>query len=97
MSEYAWEPGDPGFIRDDPIALASALEALRRQTCAYGSTGEQTCDCKYGLSAEARGGSEQTGCPELRVVILGLLHPDRLASARRLPWGDSKVLPREES
>ena len=85
-----WEPIEPGIIQDDPTALASALEAIRRRVCAYGG-GHPTCDCKYGLAVGVKPGSEQTGCPELRAVIFGLLHPER----PMLVWGTTTVLPRE--
>ncbi len=70
----AWAPMGPGFVRTDPQVLARALEGVRRRVCAYGSQGTQTCDCKYGMTADdERFGSERTGCPELRCVIEGLL------------------------
>lgn len=44
-----WEPayGFCAFNETDRVALAMALEALRRQVCAYG--GGNRCDCKYGM------------------------------------------------
>lgn len=71
-----WAPRRAGFVRDDRLALASALEQVRRRVCAYGAFGTQEfCDCKYGLSADnpQPRRSEATGCPELRVVIHQLL------------------------
>lgn len=88
----AWEPlyGFCAYNETDKVALAKTLEAVRRQICAYG--GGNTCDCKYGLSVKESvptfedrqgfniggtiGGSEQTGCPELREIINRLLHRD---------------------
>lgn len=74
-----WEP-NYGFCatRDsDPLILASALEYVRRRTCAYGPNARR-CDCKQGAGkALTKGGSpdsEQTGCTELREVIHKLLH-----------------------
>lgn len=76
-----------GFLKSDREALAQALEAVRRRICVYnmGHRMDQDCycDCKYGLSIDKlvsgdqrapQGGSEQSGCPELRSVIYWLLH-----------------------
>jgi len=51
-------------------SVLEGLEALQKTVCAYGS--EYRCDCKYGIREDARPLeiSENTGCPELRVVIL---------------------------
>ncbi len=72
---FDWEPAY-GFSKTDPVALAHALEAVRRRTCVYGPDAV-TCDCKYGLTTAAaeRLGSERSGCPELRSTIRLLLHP----------------------
>lgn len=51
-------------IEDD--RLIEGLEALRDRLCCYMG---DTCDCKYGINAETRSGSEQTGCPEIRLAI----------------------------
>lgn len=79
MSDREWEPGY-GFCDTNVTSneeLARALEAARREVCAYGSMGEQTCDCKYGVTPahplERRRG-ERTGCPELREMIHRLLY-----------------------
>lgn len=77
----------------DNVALAAALEHVRRRVCCY-SMGHVRCDCKYGVSIEdlppGAGdklnydyGSEQTGCPELREVIYRLLHGDGYANTRK--------------
>lgn len=47
---YVWEP-DYGFTMIDRVALAAALEAVRRRVCAYGGYGR--CDCKYGAGRTA--------------------------------------------
>ena len=66
----------------DKVALAAALEYVRRKVCCYNLSIERDvhCDCKYGLSIEdgerRSVSSEQTGCPELREVIYLLLHGD---------------------
>lgn len=80
-----WEPryGFCAINKTDNVALAKALEDVRRRVCAYG--GGPTCDCKYGLTVEDKpfnvgevirgyNGSEKTGCPELREMIHRLLH-----------------------
>lgn len=82
---HAWEPAY-GFTETDPVALAAALEMVRRRICAYGERAT-TCDCKYGVGQHITGGarisgitgkpyisSEATGCPELRSAIRLLLH-----------------------
>ena len=85
-----WEPRYGLLAHRDHGAeiLASALEVVRRQVCAYGPNAT-TCDCKFGVGLQLteggggyRGpGSEQTGCPELRELIHKLLHrPLGLAS-----------------
>jgi hypothetical protein len=77
MTAPDWAPMPAGFVETDRLALASALEQVRRRVCEYGSRGDQPCDCKYGLNAELGmpepRWSERTGCPELRVVIHELL------------------------
>lgn len=75
---WGWEPGY-GFCRhavSSNTGLAAALEAVRRRICAYGSVGDDPCDCKYGAwPGDSTGtGSEATGCPELREVIHRLLY-----------------------
>lgn len=87
---YDWEPSY-GFMHTNKVQLAAALEQVRRQVCAYRATGDDHCDCKYGIDQEltdewryvGAGGksrnyisSEMTGCPELRSVINMLLHSD---------------------
>lgn len=42
------------------------LETARRSICCY--LGDP-CDCKYRLGVNENGGSEATGCPELRDLI----------------------------
>lgn len=73
---HRWEP-PYGFTSNDRVLLAAAVEAVRRKICAYG--GPERCDCKYGMGIEVLGGArpsgEATGCPELRSVVLELLHP----------------------
>lgn len=69
----AWASTPGFFMRTNPLLLAESLEALRRRICAYGAFGDMTCDCKYGLKIDSNRNSEQTGCPELRSVIEGLL------------------------
>lgn len=83
---YDWEPSAYGFcaqVENDNESLASALEAIRRQVCAYGGRG--VCDCKFGIEAiplpknflggrTINLGSEKTGCPELREMIHRLLY-----------------------
>jgi hypothetical protein len=79
MSARPWEPsyGFCGEAATDRVELAHSLEAVRRRVCAYMG---DTCDCKYGLTTEARASSEHTGCPELRELIHRLLHrPESLA------------------
>lgn len=70
-----WEPsyGFCATSTQDNVALATALEAVRRRICAYGPQA-RTCDCKFGISLDGIGYSEQTGCPELREMIHRLLH-----------------------
>lgn len=78
----------------DKVALAAALEYVRRRICGYSIRLQDVrCDCKYGLSIEKVQsgdeidyGSEQTGCPELREVIYQLLHGDDIAEQALLPW-----------
>jgi len=50
------------FTRDRDTLL-EAITRMQKKACGYNST---PCDCKYGAS----GAGEQTGCPELRNVIL---------------------------
>jgi hypothetical protein len=76
-----WEPsyGFCGMRETDRIALAEALELVRRRVCAYNMgihDGDVRCDCKYGASIKEKTsmGSERTGCPELREIINRLLH-----------------------
>lgn len=78
---FEWEPsyGFCGMAETDAVRLAEALEVVRRRICAYNlgfNNADVRCDCKYGVSVEddARLGSEQTGCPELREIINRLLH-----------------------
>lgn len=84
MTRFEWEPAygwcATGVTSNED--LASALESVRRQVCQYGSQGDQTCDCKYGATADedSAGNSERSGCPELRELIHRLLHlPGTLA------------------
>lgn len=66
-----WAPLPAGVVVSDPRTLARALEAVRRQVCAYSV---DPCGCKYGRTEDTRAcWSEQTGCPELRCVIEALL------------------------
>ncbi len=84
---FSWEP-DYGFCAENVHTneeLARALEKARRRVCAYGSVGDQGCDCKYGARPEGnRGTTEKTGCPELREVINRLLRrPDTFVEVTR--------------
>lgn len=45
--------------------LEENLEKIRKSLCCYRGS---VCDCKYGASGDPHY-SEQTGCPELRLVI----------------------------
>lgn len=82
--------------------LINALEAARRDVCAYGPHAA-TCDCKYGLmpavgealSSNARNCShrncEHTGCPELRDEINRLRALEREESPVPLSKADSGI------
>lgn len=81
--KFWWEPMVgllfPG--KRDNVAYAATLERVRRSVCGYTSAygADVRCDCKVGLGRtftepEFRPSSEMTGCPELREVIVGLLH-----------------------
>lgn len=78
LLEFDWVPSI-GFAKTDPVILASALEAVRRRICIYGSNTQHSCDCKYGFGRSIVGydtkkeSSEVSGCPELRSVIKMLL------------------------
>lgn len=55
------------------LALAEKVKTVRRSVCAYdgGIHEPLTCDCKYrpfGVHILGEGGSEVTGCPELRAA-----------------------------
>lgn len=49
------------------VELYRTLETARRGICAYAS---DPCDCKYGIKLDPGPGSEATGCPELRDLIV---------------------------
>lgn len=49
------------------LDIYRVLETARRQLCCYAS---DPCDCKYGVTADTRPGTEATGCPELRDLII---------------------------
>lgn len=79
MKQYDWEPayGTAQHNKHSNVALAEALELVRRRICVYNMgfvDGDVICDCKYGISSETKFHSEQTGCPELREMIQRLLH-----------------------
>ena len=67
-----WEPsyGFCAYNETDAIALAMALESVRRGICAYG--GGNRCDCKYGIRPER--GAE--------IHEFGISHPDKQAEGR---------------
>lgn len=70
LNKLEWLPRF-GFTTNDPIKLASALEAIRRRVCCYGPEAER-CDCKEGIGRSLVGGpkgGETTGCYELRSAI----------------------------
>jgi hypothetical protein len=47
--------------------IVDQLEVVRKMVCPYAG---ETCDCKHGINSQTNLiGSEQTGCPELRVLI----------------------------
>jgi hypothetical protein len=80
-NKFDWEPGYGfcGMNQTDRIALAEALEVVRRLICVYNPPpydSDVRCDCKYGASVKEKQsmGSEHTGCPELREIINRLLH-----------------------
>lgn len=75
-SDYNWEPayGFAPFYTATNVGMAYSLEAIRRRLCAYRAVGDQTCDCKYGVTMNGSGTSEATGCCELREMIDRLLH-----------------------
>lgn len=54
----------------DLAKCISGLLKMQRDHCHYGNPNR--CDCKYGVE---NGGSEQSGCPELRMAaeILGAM------------------------
>ena len=52
------------FTASKEVALA-ALDHFGSRACMYGTWPDGMCDCKYGVG---QGGSEQTGCPELRTI-----------------------------
>lgn len=75
LQKMKWEP-KYGFLSEDRIRVASALEAVRRRICAYGPNAEH-CDCKYGFGQSLVSkvqNSEMTGCPELRSAISIVLY-----------------------
>lgn len=50
--------------------MADQLDLVRVKICYYGAGENQTCDCKYGVSADSNMRlDEQNGCPELRALI----------------------------
>ncbi len=62
------------FVQDRK-ALIETLTKMQRHACCYDmfrykedATPARFCDCKYGMNGEERG--EQTGCPELRCIVL---------------------------
>ncbi len=65
---------DPNALSFTRESLIEALEAARRKTCCYsdGKKDARPCDCKYGATTPISPSSEQTGCPELRIMV-GLL------------------------
>ena len=53
---------------DQKEALFITLETARRAICCYAG---DPCDCKYGRRPDTQApASEQTGCPELRDLIV---------------------------
>ena len=50
--------------------LIKSLNDMRNDVCAYGSN-TKFCDCKYGYAprSSTKFGGENTGCPELRMII----------------------------
>lgn len=51
------------------LQIVAAMEAARKnRLCGYMG---DPCDCKYGIATtnDRMGGSEQTGCPEMRTAI----------------------------
>lgn len=56
------------FIPDKKELLRN-LRKLQRGICVYNS--EEFCDCKFGATnLDKMKGGEETGCPEVRTVIL---------------------------
>lgn len=53
-----------GFTGSRETVL-KGLDYFGSRACAYGTWPDGRCDCKYGVGD---GGSEQTGCPELRTL-----------------------------
>ncbi len=66
--------------------LVAGLHALNAGHCEYTRAGAadaaSRCDCKYGVTSGSRG-SEQNGCPELRMAekLLSALTPLEFARA----------------
>ena len=61
--------------RYDRPEILVALEAVRRHACCYsdGTKDARPCDCKFGVKIPFKEGYENTGCPEMRVIIAMVL------------------------